>query len=110
MSLRSWFGFCTRRSLNVDLFIRSYGLDTKEKFLMKLASMGVESPTENELVVLFPHQKKEDVILTVIEPYVRTVRPDVVQTVETKVQSTAQTTVQEPARNKEKSVNVNPKE
>ena len=60
MSNVPWEVFIVRRSLDVGLFLQTHSIVSRDAFLQKLSSMGVDSPSQEYLEILFPTVKTED--------------------------------------------------
>ena len=60
----SWDTFIIRRSIDVGLFLQTHSIVTRERFLEKLSSLGVDPPGQEYLENLFPSPKPEEKLTT----------------------------------------------
>jgi len=61
----SWDTFIIRRSIDVGLFLQTHSILTRERFLEKLSSLGVDPPSQEYLENLFPSPKPEEKSTTI---------------------------------------------
>jgi len=50
----TWENFCSRRRINVELFLKTHSLSNREQFLKHLSARGISPPSLETLDLIFP--------------------------------------------------------
>lgn len=56
----NWNEYTVRRRIDSKSWLESKGISSREQFLKKLAEINVDAPSEDQLVAMFPPEKKNE--------------------------------------------------